>query len=361
MDNVPNFTPFSQILGQDRAVNFLKGVLTKGKIPHAYLFAGIPGVGKTATALALTRAINCHEPKNPEGCGRCQSCRQIMSGNFPDLVSIEPAGQNIKIEQIRDLNRTLCFKPVSGKYRVSLVHQAETMTAEAANSFLKTLEEPPQNNILILSVTEPLALLPTIVSRCQKVFFRPLSVKAIAQWLMDKKNVEKEMASVLAKICEGSLGRAVHMCESDFLEKRQAYLFRLLQLPGLTPDEGLEMALEYTGKSKKKDPDVLGKSNTALFDLLSTWKTWYRDLLLMKADCPADQLINIDFSQKLKNISKNVKIVDLINSFFAVDQAQRDLLRTRNSDLMMENTVLTLKRLAGQKDSGESEIIRSNE
>jgi DNA polymerase-3 subunit delta' len=361
MNNVPNFIPFSEIIGQDRAVKFLKGVMAKGKIPHAYLFAGIPGVGKTTTALALTRAINCHKPMNAEGCGRCRSCRQIMSGNFPDLVSIEPAGQNIKIEQIRDLNRALSFKPVSGRYRVSLVHQAETMTAEAANSFLKTLEEPPQNNILILHVTEPLALLPTIVSRCQKVLFRPLPVKAIEQWLMDKKNMEKELASVLAKICEGSLGRAVHMCDSDFLEKRQAYLFRLLQLPGLPSDEGLEIALEYAGKGRKKDSHVLGRSNTDLFDLLSIWKTWYRDLLVMRANCPTDQLINIDFSQKLKNISKNVKIVDLINSFFVVNQAQRDLLRNRNLDLMMENTVLTLKRLSGQKDNRQSETERPNE
>ena len=349
MNNLPEFTPFSQILGQETAIDFLKRVVARGNIPHAYLFAGIPGVGKTTTALALTQAIICHEPENAEGCGRCPSCRQIMSGNFPDFVCLDPEGQYIKIEQIRDLNRAISFKTVSGKYRVSLIRQAEMMTAEAANSFLKTLEEPPENNILILNVTEPQALLPTIVSRCQKVFFKPLPVKAVAGWLMDKRGMEEEMAFVVAKICEGSLGRAIKMCDSEFLQQRQEYLFSLLQLPTLSPGQALEMAMEYTAKVKKKDAHVSHKGNRPLFDLLSIWKTWYRDLLMMKADCPADLLINIDFSQKLKKISKNVKMTDLINSFFILDQAQRDLLRSRNLDLMVENTVLTLNRLTGHR------------
>ena len=345
------FKAFSEIIGQERAIGFLKGVMARGKIPHAYLFAGIAGVGKTTAALAFTQVINCKEPVNQEACGQCQRCRQLRSGNFPDLVFIEPDRQNIKIEQIRDLNRTLSFKPISGRYRVSIIRQAEVMTDEAANALLKTLEEPPQNNILILNVTEPLALFPTIVSRCQKVLFRPIPVRVLADWLVDNQSLEEDKAHVLAKISEGSLGKAIRMCEVEFIKEREYLLSRLIQLPGLSSEEALEMALQHKRKHKERGSHEIGKGAWDLFDLLSIWKSWYRDLLLTKLHCPADLLINVDFSQKLKNISRHFKIENLIDSFHMVDRSQRDLLQTRNVDIMMEHTVLTLKRLASQENN----------
>jgi len=344
MSDSKAFTPFSQIIGQDRAINFLKQVMASEKIPHAYLFVGIPGVGKTTTAVALAQAINCQTPVNQEGCGRCKSCRQLVGGNFPDLEIIRPDGQNIKIGQIRELNRGFGFKPIAGRYRISIVHQAERMTEEAANAFLKTLEEPPEGNILILNVTEPLNLLPTIVSRCQKVPFRPIPAGLISHWLLTKKDLDEEKALVLARLSGGSLGRALEMWESDFLEKRQDCLFNLIKLTGISLVQALELALESTGKDKKREIDTSGDGG--IFGLLSIWKTWYRDLLVLKTKGPEELLINVDFSHKLKNIEKSFKIENLINSIVVIEQAQRDLLHMRNMDLMMENTVLALKRLA---------------
>ena len=346
MEDVKTFRSFAEIIGQEKAIEYLKRVMAREKIPHAYLFTGIAGVGKTATALALTRAINCHEQVDGEGCGQCKSCRQIMNGNFPDLITIRPDGQNIKIEQIRELNRALAFKPVSGGYRVSIIFDAEMMTEEAANSFLKTLEEPPPGNILILNVTEPLDLIPTIVSRCQKISFKPLPVRVITDWFMENEEIDQEKANVLAKLSEGSLGRTIQMVESGFFEKRQESLLRLLQLPELSSDQALEMALEITRKGHKKNLNTSDKTEISLFDLLSIWKTWYRDLILVKVKAPAELLINVDFSQKLKNICKKFKIENLIDSFMIVDRAQRALMQARNIDLIMENTVLSLRGFA---------------
>jgi DNA polymerase-3 subunit delta' len=267
-----------------------------------------------------------------------------MGGNFPDFEIIRPDGQNIKIEQIRELNRSFGFKPIAGGYRISIVQQAERMRDEAANAFLKTLEEPPEGNILILNVTEPLNLLPTIVSRCQKVPFRPIPVRLISDWLLTKKDLDEEKALVLARLSGGSLGRALEMWESDFLEKRQDCLFNLIKLTGLSLVQALELALESTGKDKKREIDASGDGG--IFGLLSIWKTWYRDLLVLKTEGPEELLINVDFSHKLKNIEKSFKIENLINSILVIEKAQRDLLHTRNMDLMMENTVLALKRLA---------------
>lgn len=337
---------FSEILGQKKAKKFLKQVIAREKMPHAYLFTGIHGIGKTSTARALSMALNCTEPGNGEGCDHCKSCRQMRSGNFPDFLSMIPDGQNIKIDQIRDLNHKLSFAPVSGKYRVCVVHHAETMTVEAANSFLKTLEEPPSGNILILNTTEPLDLLPTIVSRCQRISFHPIGIIEIANWLVKNREIDKETAMVLAKISQGSLDRALKMCEADFLNKRQEWLFRVMKLPGLSRMDAFEMAHELAGEVKKAVPDSSDTSEPGIMDMLAAWENWYRDLLLLSVGGPPSLLVNGDFSHQLKNMAGNYKVSTLIDSLVAIDQAQRDLTKMRNMSIVMEHVILSLKGLA---------------
>ncbi|MBW2000643.1 MAG: DNA polymerase III subunit delta', partial [Deltaproteobacteria bacterium] len=213
------FKLFSQILGQEKAIGFLRRVRRLDRIPHAYLFVGIPGIGKRTTARSFARFINCLAPENEDACGACIPCRQFVGGNFPDLHEIEPEGQTIKIEQIRELNRVFGYKPLSGRYRVTIIQHAEKLTEEAANAFLKNLEEPPERNIIILGVTEPLDLLPTIVSRCQQVSFRPIPSEMIAKWLVENKGLDEEQAIVLGRVSEGSLGRAVEMAEGGYLAR----------------------------------------------------------------------------------------------------------------------------------------------
>lgn len=340
---------FSQIIGQEKAKRFLKQVMAREKMPHAYLFTGIAGVGKTSMAKALAMALNCDSPVEGVSCGNCPSCRKMISGNFPDFISVtrRPDKKNILIEQIKDLNRELRFAPVSGRYRVCLIQQAEIMTVEAANSFLKTLEEPPPGNILILNAVDPRDLLPTIVSRCQRVSFSPLPFKDIADWLIKERDVDKETAEVLAKVSDGSPGRALKMSAGNFLEKRQEWLLSIVNLPGLSKEKAVHMAFEYAEKDTKKDTERSGSNQTGVPAMLAVWESWYRDLLVVRAGGPARLLINADFSHKLKKIAERFIIKALTDSVLAIDQAQQDLRRYRNKKLVMENTVLKLKHLAG--------------
>jgi DNA polymerase-3 subunit delta' len=337
---------FSDIVGQKTAKKFLGQVMASAKIPHAYLFTGIPGVGKSSTAMAFAMALNCKEPKELDGCGLCPSCRQLLGGNHPDFISISPENQNIGIEKIKELNRGLSFAPMSGRYRVCVIHQAEAMSEEAANSFLKTLEEPPPGNILILKVMEPLDLLPTIVSRCQKVPFRPLTVREITQWLVNN-GIEKDAALLLAGISGGSLGRALKMSGGDFLEKRNTWLGRLEKLPALSKVEALNMALECAEEDRKKGIDISSSGEAGMLDMLSAWTNWYRDLLVLKVGGPVDLLINGDFAKSLNKLAENYKIDALVDSILLVDQAQSDIRRMRNPILAMEHAVLGLKGLCG--------------
>jgi DNA polymerase III subunit delta' len=347
MDFKKEIKPFSNIIGQKRAIGFLKMAMRRRKIPHAFLFTGIPGVGKTTTAVAFTQAINCLEPVENEGCGRCLMCRRMTSGNFPDLLVIEPDGQNIKIAQIRELNRALGYRPVAGNYRVTIIRQAEVMNEEAGNAFLKTLEEPPLGNILILETVEPRDLLPTIVSRCQNIPFQPLSFRVVKERLMVEMDMDEERASLISRLAEGSLGRAINISEGSFLEERQDHLEKVIRLPSVSKGEAMDIAMEYADKYKKINRESDTAFSTEMSELIGLWKTWYRDLMLMKVNAPADLLINADFSSKLKAMSVEFDIDNLIECFLILDQAQRNLYRNLNSGVMIEDTFLNLKRLCG--------------
>jgi DNA polymerase-3 subunit delta' len=329
--------PFSQIIGQERAVHLLKQTIKREKIPHAYLFVGVSGVGKTTTALSMAQALNCEEPQDGVSCGRCRPCRQLLGGNFPDFELVEPDGQSIKIEQVRELERRFAYKPVAGRYRVTVVRPAEAMTEEASNAFLKTLEEPPAGNVLVLNATEPSNLLPTIVSRCQKVVFRRIPTHLTEEWLIDRQGMDREKASVLARISDGSLGRALEMEESGFLEKRQEALLWLAKLQRSAPEDAVDWASRFVKEIEKDE------RQEAMGALLGLWKSWYRDLLLLKAQGPEESLINRDLSRELKIAAEAFRMDYLVSNLQALDQAERDLVRFRNQELVLENTVLQLR------------------
>lgn len=332
---------FSQILGQERAISFLKRVISGKKIPHAYLFTGINGVGKKSTALALAQAVNCQNPVDNEGCGHCLICRQMKSGNFPDRIFVEPDGRNIKIEQIRELNRNLNYKPVSGKYRICIIDQAEMMTEEASNSFLKTLEEPPPGNIIILKVVDPLDLLPTIVSRCQKVPFRPLPLSVIQEWLINEMHEDSQRALLIACLSEGSLGKAIEIRDGRFLDERKDSLSKLANLPEFSSAQVLGMAIDYTKKYSRGSNS--NATDMGLFELMGIWKTWYRDMIIIKTGSPENSVINMDFIDSIKKVSDRIDSSDLIECFMLTDQAQRDLIRNPNTGLLLEKTLLDLR------------------
>ena len=334
---------FSQILGQEKAVGFLKKVLRSDRIPHAYLFTGVNGVGKSTTAMALAKAINCGTDISDEGCGECVTCRQLASGNFPDFISLAPDGQNIKIEQIRELNRSLQFKPVSGKYRITIIDRAETMTEEAANSFLKTLEEPPPGNIIVLKVVDPLDLLPTIVSRCQKIPFHPLPREVVKKYLEEELDQDDNTAWLAAGISEGSLGRAVEICEEGFLGERKELINDIMKLNEMSRVQVLDMAIECSKKYAKKAKGE--QVNIDLYGITGIWKTYFRDLLLSKVNGNYELLVNRDYSDMFDGLSERYNADKLIESFFLIDGYQRDLLRNPNTGLMMEKMLLELKTL----------------
>lgn len=249
-------------MGQAEAAGFLGRSLAAGRVAHAYLFQGPEGVGKRTTALYFARLLLCEDAQEP-GCGACPACRRVAAGTHPDLLALLspeeaesepfksrpwgiPVGaptavgggsgskererrlrREIGIDQVRAAQRMLSFLPHEGRRKVLLVEGAEQISRPAANAFLKTLEEPPGEAVILLLSSQPASLLPTIVSRCLTVRFRPLADTVVAQLLAALAAMPPEQAARLAPLAEGSVGLALRLAEEEALE-REAWFAAIL-------------------------------------------------------------------------------------------------------------------------------------
>ena len=343
---------FSQIIGQSVAVEYLRRVIKRETHSHAYIFSGHIGVGRKTTALAFAMAINCLNPSQGEGCGNCQVCRQMKEGTFTHIHFLEPEGQYIKISQMRELIRKMEFKTAPGIYRIIIIDRAEFMNPESANSFLKTLEEPYPWNIIILIVSDTGSVLPTILSRCQKLNFHPIPIPKLVKWIVDEFHLDQEDARIIAMNSEGSIGRAVELIQGGFLERRHEHLLKLMKIMDLSNDKLLDFVHLLSIDYKKSVGGTGPSSSGGLFELLHVWKSWFRDLVAVNLGTGDNVLINADYSRKLNNIAKNHKIDRLIRCFELIEQLQRDIMGSRNLEIAMGNAFLNLKQIYRIKEKG---------
>src|SRR5215510_15571291 len=221
------------LVGHEWAVDMLQKHIIHGTTRHAYLFSGPPGVGRRTLALRFAQALNCPTPLAPGiPCGVCRDCKQIEAMQHADLtvVQSESEGGIIKVDQIREARKALTLKPYMSKYRVALFLRFHEANDNAANALLKTLEEAPSYAVLILTADNPEQLLPTILSRCEVLRLRPLSVEAVQREL-ENRGLELGRARLLAHISGGRMGYAIRLIENDsLLEWREERLDDLLKL-----------------------------------------------------------------------------------------------------------------------------------
>ena len=229
--------PWQRILGHAEALDQIRSAHRKGRLGHAYLFVGPDGVGKKTFALELAKAMLCESP--PEllsSCGQCASCSLVDAGTHPDLIQTRKPEDKLEfpIEVIRVLIGDLGMKPVRGKYRIAIVEDADDFNEESANAFLKSLEEPADNALLILIATSTDRQLPTILSRCQVLRFNALSNADLRNALLavemkDPEDVKKktpippELIEKLLRLAGGSVGRALALSEGDVWNFRREF------------------------------------------------------------------------------------------------------------------------------------------
>jgi DNA polymerase III subunit delta' len=221
--------PQSEIVGHASQRATLGAVAARDALHHAYLFEGPARVGKRTIANWLAMAANC-ETGAVDPCGRCSSCVQIAKGTHPDILLLEPRSDRatpiIGVDQVREVVRQAGFRRFAARRRFVLVDPAEAMTAGASNALLKTLEEPPPGTGFILIATHASALLPTIVSRCQRVRFGAVAPEAIRSWLRTRGVEASESAITLAQGCPGEAWR---LTTTDRIATREAFRGEVLQ------------------------------------------------------------------------------------------------------------------------------------
>lgn len=330
----------ADIEGQDSAIQVLRRALVNQRLHHAYLFSGPDGVGKGATAWALAQALLCTQPYDTgDGCGACNACVRVLDRQHPDVHVLErgvksdgrPENQ-IKIAQVRILQRALSFKSFEGARRVVLLIEPERMNPATANALLKTLEEPGPGTHFALVTSAAHRLLPTIISRCQRLRFIPLSRSVVARQVAKITDIDDESADLLAGLAEGSIGKALTLVDSPWLTDRVDLIERVDDPRGLHKVPELLDFAEKLARQKESLPMV--------FHLL---RTWYRDLLLVQQNQPADRLVHSDLIERLQARAPQISAVAVMGRIDAINQTERDIFeRMANARLFVENLCLRL-------------------
>ena len=334
--------PFSTLIGNDRIKKLLRRAVTEERIGQSLLMSGSRGVGKYQFAVALAQALNCEKVKMGEACGDCVPCRKIARGEHADVRTIlresqdpsfkkDPRSQFIKIAQVREMSQQAQFRPYEGRRRVFIIDDAEWLRHEAANSLLKTLEEPPETSLVILITPKPFSLLDTIRSRCLMLSFAPLNEAEIEQHLrkMGKSSDEVRLRSRLA--C-GSIGRAIEIDLAEYREMRNV-LMELVEALAFSGDSiELLRAAEYLGRKLEKDE--FEKHLDALMVLLA-------DLFRLKL-CEADgSLTNEDIVERLERAAEALTFEQITDWTDGIEQVFQALPRNVNRQLAMDAMLIT--------------------
>ena len=323
---------FSTIEGHERPVRILQRAIANNTLAHAYLFSGQAGIGKKKTAFALAAAVNCLNARPEGGCGECPSCRKVETLGHPDARVLVPDGDEIKIDQIRQAQADLALKPFEGAKKVLIVDQAESMNAASANAFLKTLEEPPGDALIILITAMPRSLLPTIRSRCQEILFHPLPRNTLARALMDKRGLSEGDAWFIAALAQGSMGRGLEMDVEQEKAARDEVAALWSGPARMGPGEALARAETYA------------KDRERLEQLLELGVEWLRDVLVYRETGEERLLVHGQAQRLYRQWADRVSLQELLADV-ELFRASRNLLdRRASAQLVAENLFLKLGR-----------------
>jgi DNA polymerase III subunit delta' len=307
---------FATLIGNDEAKDTLRRLLASGRMPGSLLFTGEEGVGKKLFALELAKALNCRNRVGVEACDECSSCKRIANSTFPpfsdpsdnrermiwsehgDLAMIRPYLQIIRVKPIRELEREANFRPFEGAARVFIIEGAEYLNDSSSNALLKVLEEPPPTSHLILTTTNPTALLATIRSRCQVIRFAPVAADLIENFLIEKKDMSAVDAQLLARVSRGSIGRACAMDVEEYRGKRDAMLEVL-------------KALTITGNRvqlMRSAEDLAAARDRADYEeSLSILEALIRDAWALALGRPAETIANPDVLKELGKVAAELR------------------------------------------------------
>ena len=342
---------FEDLLGQEHIVRILQNQIKSGNVGHAYLFCGTRGTGKTTTARLLAKALNCSgEGRRP--CGECPECKAIAAGEFLDVVEMDAASNN-SVDDIRTLRESVNFPPVAGKKKVYIIDEAHMLSTQAANAFLKTLEEPPKDTVFILATTDPNKLPATILSRCMRLDFRRVPEKKISEAFLKickeiGVNADPDAVSLIASNADGSVRDGLSLLERCIAGTDRLTRDDVLFLLGIS---GIETYIDITDKIIKKDSskalmilaDVLSEGKEVL-QFSKDWVEHIRNLMLVKyTDDPKDMInLSVENIERLREQAYRISIEDISNMITVLSKFINDARYASKPRVLLELAIIEM-------------------
>jgi DNA polymerase-3 subunit delta' len=330
-----------QIVGHDWAVGLLAGSLAQDRVGHAYLITGPDHVGKTTLARAFAQALNCEAAVGERPCGRCRACGLIASDKHPDVRLVRPEVNErgtaaLKIEAIRALQQDLSLSAYEARTKVAILKQFDVASLGATNAFLKTLEEPPANVVLLLTAADAETLLPTVSSRCRTLALRPVSAGLIEETLITRHHVPPGLATLLSRLADGRLGWAVAAHRNPaLLEERAAQL------------EQLDRALAGNRVDRFALAESLSRKPEALPPMLRNWLSWWRDVVLLSHSRSGTAAItNVDHADRLHDLARSWPRAEALKALAVTGRTVWQLEHNANTRLALEAMFLSYPRAA---------------
>ena len=323
---------FQDILGHDTIKQHFQKAIELHKVSHAYILAGEAGMGRKSLAHAFALTLLCERGKS-QPCMNCHACKQVLSGNHPDLIRVthEKAAIGV-VDDIREqINDTIMIRPYSSYYKIYIVDEAEKMTIQAQNALLKTIEEPPSYAVIILLTTNGDLFLPTILSRCVQLKLKPLQDSVIKKYLEEALGISENEAQLYAAFARGNLGKAIKLCDSE--EFKDMYR-RLLAMLRNVKNMDISELLDFIKRLKEE---------MNIYECLDFMQVWYRDALMFKVTNDANLLIFKDEYSAISEMSRQIGYDGFENILQAIEKARVRLEANVNIELAMELMFLVMK------------------
>lgn len=379
---------FENILGQPQVREYLRTSVAHERVTHAYLFTGPAGSNKTMAAYALAQALLC--PKGPNGprggsCGACDICGRVMRKKHPDVRYFAPEGAGgYLVEQIRDIAADTALAPIQASKKIYILDRVDLLGVQAANAFLKTLEEPPADVVLILLGRTRESVLPTIVSRCQVVPFRHIPASEAAGILVQNTGASLEKARIAIESCDGSITRGIEFLKSN---ERLAFRARVLEVLALlrnaddwdvlgqaselvvlakapldvvrsAQEEELAENADFLAKSAirqieaRNKRQLTAKSFESLRQLTAIIRSWLRDVLATCAETP-ELVINVDARAAIEDAARATDEARAAAALAAVRRCDEAISYNVSPETCIDALLFEMKSALYRPSSGE--------
>lgn len=325
------------ILGNQKNIRYFEKAREAGKLSHAYIICGQKGSGKKTFADYIAAGLLCEKCASPEQgiqpCKSCKSCIKIDSGNHPDLIHVTHEKPNvIKVDEIREaVVNNISIRPFYGPYKIYIIPDADLMNASAQNALLKTIEEPPQYGLLFLLTDNIDGLLETVRSRCVKIDMEPVPDTDITRLLMEEEGIEKKEAKEAAFFAKGNLGQAKRLAKDGDLKELKDSVSSFL-----TDITRKDAACVNAFAKEMEAADAE--------EVLGMIRTWFRDVLLVKAAGKEDRLYFLREHIKIKDQAERISFEHLNAIFAAIDEAEEEIRANVKAEAAFEGMLLKIRK-----------------